>query len=151
MSRPKKIRYHPETGAEITYKEWFKIYKRKWYLARSEEIRNKDFERKLMCFKHYSETESPFCACCGEHEIVFLSMDHIDGSGRDTRKNYKGSLYRFLENNNYPEGFQVLCMNCNFAKGIHTECPHQIARRNGGVMPRNRFAPNKEGTLNAYD
>jgi len=34
------------------------------------------------------------------------------------------TLYLWLEKQNYPEGFQVLCANCNTArtKGV---CPHQ--------------------------
>lgn len=27
--------------------------------------------------------------------------------------------------NNYPKGFQVLCHNCNLAKGFYGKCPHQ--------------------------
>ena len=34
-------------------------------------------------------------------------------------------LNRWLKNNNYPKGFQILCWNCNFAKGVLGQCPHQ--------------------------
>jgi len=34
-------------------------------------------------------------------------------------------LYSWLKKNNFPKGFQVLCMNCNFAKGKLGKCPHQ--------------------------
>lgn len=30
----------------------------------------------------------------------------------------------YYEKNKYPEGFQILCMNCNWGKGIYGECPH---------------------------
>jgi hypothetical protein len=28
------------------------------------------------------------------------------------------------EYNEFPDGFQVLCHNCNLAKGYYGECPH---------------------------
>lgn len=73
------------------------------------------------------------CACCGETERMFLTIDHINGGGTRHRKELKGGgmwVYRWIENNDFPEGFQVLCMNCNFAKGQNfrrngvNTCPH---------------------------
>jgi hypothetical protein len=81
------------------------------------------------------------CACCGETELAFLAIDHIDGNGAEHRREIaaeKGSqwlqaghnTYRWLRKNNYPEGFQVLCANCNCGKhwngGV---CPHEMAER----------------------
>lgn len=73
-----------------------------------------------------------FCACCGEDYYEFLTMDHIDGSGADHRRQMgtKTDIYHWLKKNNYPPGFRVLCMNCNFALGYHGYCPH-----NGWVQP----------------
>jgi hypothetical protein len=31
----------------------------------------------------------------------------------------------WLVQHNFPTGFQILCMNCNFAKGKLGTCPHQ--------------------------
>jgi hypothetical protein len=70
------------------------------------------------------------CACCGETEPMFLSIDHINNDGAEHRKkiNIKGGtqIYRWLIKNSFPDGFQVLCWNCQngkrFNKGI---CPHQ--------------------------
>lgn len=73
------------------------------------------------------------CACCGETEPSFLTIDHVDNNGAKMRK--KGvyrcgySIYSWLRRNNYPEGFQLLCMNCNFAKGHFGFCPHQEPSR----------------------
>jgi hypothetical protein len=35
------------------------------------------------------------------------------------------TLYRWLRNNTYPEGFQVLWMNCNWVKGYFKYYPHK--------------------------
>lgn len=69
-----------------------------------------------------------FCACCGEDEPVFLSLDHINGDGaahrRETRKRSGASMYSLLIREGFPAGFQVLCFNCNFAKRTGEACPH---------------------------
>lgn len=74
------------------------------------------------------------CACCGETEITFLSIDHVDNNGaahrRDTGVSSGHKFYRWLIRNEFPEGFQTLCMNCQFGKAQNKGvCPHQ-ARRN---------------------
>jgi hypothetical protein len=68
------------------------------------------------------------CSCCGESERDFLTMDHIAGNGAEHRREIgEGSkrLYQFLKKNNFPSGFQVLCYNCNCAKGHRGVCPHK--------------------------
>ena len=49
-----------------------------------------------------------------------------DGAKHRKEIGHGGSLmYSWLIKNNFPPGFQLLCMNCNFAKGIHGGiCPH---------------------------
>ena len=73
------------------------------------------------------------CACCGESEKMFLTVDHINNDGaRQKRSLNLGrsnfSSYKFqswLINKKRP-GIQILCFNCNCGKhrnkGI---CPHE--------------------------
>lgn len=74
------------------------------------------------------------CNCCGEMEKLFLTLDHINGGGTKHRKETKGGgqwVYRWILKNDFPPGFQVLCMNCNFGKGQNfrkngiNKCPHE--------------------------
>lgn len=77
------------------------------------------------------------CACCGERELRFLTIDHINNDGAEHRRQLFGKskqiggsrLYRVLKKQGYPPGFQVLCFNCNITKGFFGECPHSAARR----------------------
>jgi len=108
-----------------------KDYANKWRsnnIDRARELaRNSWHRRRLGVLKYYSNGK-PKCACCGETEIEFLSIDHINGGGlKESReKGYgRGGLMRWIINNNYPKGFQILCHNCNFAKGHYGECPHK--------------------------
>jgi hypothetical protein len=64
---------------------------------------------------------------------LFLTIDHIANNGSQHRRELSGDgyrdasgykTYRWLENNGFPKGFQVLCANCN-----------QGRYRNGGVCP----------------
>lgn len=68
----------------------------------------------------------PKCKCCGELENRFLCVDHINGKGVQHRKKIKnGHFYRWIKKNNFPQMFQILCHNCNMAKGFYGECPHK--------------------------
>ena len=68
------------------------------------------------------------CACCGETEPIFLTMDHIDGGGTAHRESLNSGLYRWLIKNGFPDGFQVLCYNCNFGKSRNGGiCPHKVS------------------------
>lgn len=84
---------------------------------------------RLEAFNHYGGVR---CACCGESEYLFLQLDHINGltGGQETRGG-SGLVFQ-LKQQGYPEGFQVLCCNCNFAKGRRDNpsgiCPHQRGR-----------------------
>ena len=70
------------------------------------------------------------CVCCGETEICFLAFDHINGGGRkhrqETSHGMGNRLYLWLKTNNYPKDvYQLLCHNCNMAKGFYGQCPHK--------------------------
>lgn len=75
---------------------------------------------------------NPFCQCpnCNEGQIEFLTIDHILGGGNKHRKEIgiKGGadIYYWLIKNNFPEGFRVLCWNCNMARGKFDYCPHEL-------------------------
>jgi len=104
----------------------------KTWTARS----NRGARRKV--FTHYSGVE-PMCACCGENEIDFLTIDHVKGGGGRERMAIFGRsntggvrFYRWLMRNGFPPGYAVLCMNCNSSKGAHGLCAHSLSR----LMPQ---------------
>jgi len=76
--------------------------------------------------RHYSNGTFK-CACCGLNTLEFLTLDHIYGNGSKHRKGIgQGTtFYNWIKRNNYPEGFRVLCMNCNFSYGHYGYCPHK--------------------------
>jgi hypothetical protein len=73
------------------------------------------------------------CACCGEQNLGFLTMDHPNNDGAEhRRKTGCGTgtkFYAWLRNNKYPSEFQVLCWNCNCGKRDNRGvCPHQTQK-----------------------
>jgi len=79
------------------------------------------------------------CACCGETCKSMLTIDHINEDGNEHRKQLgEGKsyatgrsglgdyLYRDLRDRNFPDGFQVLCYNCNISKHRLGRCEHAI-------------------------
>ena len=70
------------------------------------------------------------CTCCGESTPEFLVIDHTNNDGAAHRKEIGAAggstIYKWLKKNDYPEGFQVLCHNCNMAKGFYGQCPHSM-------------------------
>lgn len=74
-----------------------------------------------MIFAHYGDK----CACCNEIERKFLTIDHVNSDGAEHRKEVgTAEIARWLVRNDFPEGFQILCYNCNLGRA-----------RNGGVCP----------------
>jgi hypothetical protein len=80
---------------------------------------------RLEALKHYSGGKLE-CACCGEKHIEFLSIDHIDGGGSKHRREGGGLQIAFtLRKLDYPDGYRVLCHNCNMSLGFYGYCPHK--------------------------
>jgi hypothetical protein len=90
-------------------------------------IREKIFREAI---GHYSNGMF-VCACCGETERDFLTIDYINGNGNKERLAVLGQLgagwrfYKWLIKQGFPEGYAVLCMNCNMSKGKHGVCVHK--------------------------
>lgn len=84
-------------------------------------------ELKRQAISHYSKGQMK-CACCNESGLGFLTIDHENGGGNKHRKalgRAASQFYRWLRTNGYPAGYQVLCFNCNIARGLFGVCPHK--------------------------
>jgi hypothetical protein len=130
------------------HREEARLYARTHYqahkaeaIAYAKEYREKNSEKRSAWQRAYrqalrTEVITAYggkCSCCGEIEQKFLSIDHINGGGAKHKRDIEADLYAWLKANNYPPGFQVLCFNCNLAKGFYGVCPHQLNQGNGGL------------------
>lgn len=113
-------------------KEKILKYSKDYYQANKDKVssRGKAYwkRHKKLVLDHYGS----ICACCGENRIEFLTIDHINGGGHRHRQELKrrGKNFLFwLIKNNFPDGYRVLCMNCNFSLGMFGYCPHKQERK----------------------
>jgi len=86
---------------------------------------------KAKVLEHYGNK----CACCGETEPVFLTIDHInsDGYKHRAKTGYRitgNALWKEIVNKGYPNTYQILCWNCNSGRAINNGvCPHYSSNR----------------------
>lgn len=110
------------TKARKYYKEYFAIEEH--LKERRRYLQQKNKQLKIEVLSYYSNGE-PKCAFCREADIVVLTIDHIDGRGREHMRqigrNFGKSFYFWLRKHDYPKGYQVLCFNCNIRKHYKTE------------------------------
>jgi len=104
---------------------------RKWRL-RTDYNRRYARRVRIEVMEHYGAK----CACCGEKELLFLTIDHVNNDGARDRQSHGAGrrrdfggwkFYRWLRAHNYPEDvkLQILCFNCNSAKAFFGACPHK--------------------------
>lgn len=76
------------------------------------------------------------CKCCGEQTPEFLSVDHVQNDGAEHRKTVGSgyALYLLLAKSPISDRFQLLCHNCNLAKGFYGTCPHVAARNSNASL-----------------
>jgi len=115
-------------------KQWIEQRKREDPLFQKKEntrLRKLKIKQRFIVLSYYSnrttDEGNPTCNCCGEDIIQFLEIDHINGDGNKHRKELGyDRIEGWLIRNNFPEGFQVLCCNCNKGKQLNGgKCPHE--------------------------
>lgn len=76
------------------------------------------------------------CNCCGESLFEFLALDHVNGRWVSGVKDLAtgDAMYRRAKLEGFPPKYQILCHNCNCAKGFYGACPHEK------VMPVSQIA-----------
>lgn len=78
-------------------------------------------KRRLLVYEAYGGIK---CNCCGEDEELFLSIDHVNNDGYKEGLNSQQLVDKLIREN-FPEGYQILCRNCNYGKHLNGgTCPH---------------------------
>lgn len=74
---------------------------------------------KIKVLTHYGNGKLACVQCGYDANLRALSIDHINNNGAEHRRELgrQGvAFYRWLITNDYPEGYQTLCMTCQWAK-----------------------------------
>ena len=119
--------------ARIADPERYRNYAKKWRKLNPEKHLKVCAERNRRIKEKVFSQYGGCCACCGEKELVFLAIDHINGGGKaHMDKVGRGAAFWYwLRRNRYPKGFRVLCHNCNWAVAFGRICPHELKEESG--------------------
>jgi len=110
-------------------KRWIKSNRAKYnaskYIYRS--------RLKYLILSYYSGGK-PECAICKNKDIDILVIDHINNDGAQHRKKLGISsrgragcdTYQAIKKENFPDGLQVLCANCNMKKEMLRKEKHRM-------------------------
>ena len=118
-NRERLKEYQRQRRQQPEHKERQQKYTREW--------KDRTFKKIL---EHYGKV----CACCGESNQKFLTVDHINGGGTRQRKTHRTDtgtqaswyLRGWIVKNDFPDGFQILCINCNWGRAQNNGvCPHK--------------------------
>lgn len=105
------------SGKRDAQRRWYELHRNT--ILEDRHLARTEYKKTLKgrVLKHYGNGQLS-CVRCGFDDIRALTIDHID-----SKINYEGtakaggsSLYKWLRGHNYPEGFQTLCMNCQWLK-----------------------------------
>ena len=115
------------------------------FAQRSERGRGRLQELRQLVLDRYGRE----CACCGEKEEGFLTIDHKNNDGWKERVHgaHSGEMMgRSLVFGPKREDIQILCYNCNCAKARLGYCPHRPETR---IERRTRGARRRDGEHNS--
>jgi len=107
-------------------------YARAWRAANKDRVNTTRKARYLRLREEVLAAYGGKCICCGEKHHHFLSIDHKNGGGKKDRiargfREGGRNWYKFLLTE-HPGHVQILCHNCNMAKGHYGQCPHQAEK-----------------------
>jgi len=133
-------RFNDNPSKEIERRrEWGRKYAAEMYSKHKVEINQKCIKharrRKAVLRKELFSIYGDVCACCGETEKRFLTLEHINGSGlpQSNSKRLKTlgveKVWKEAIEANDPTKFEILCYNCNWGRRINNGvCPHRDLR-----------------------
>lgn len=136
-------KYADGSTARLPVSQCRKCRKSQFREAENERQKARYHRDRELALHHYSIEGPPACACCGELTKEFLTIDHINEDGAEHRRNNPGAIgiATWLRVRGFPEGYQILCMNCNSAKHRFGECPHVKFKRPGVELKSGVIVP----------
>lgn len=113
-------------------------YRRNHRKLHKEQISIHDKNKRLKLKQEFMKEYGGVCICCGESNICFLSIDHIDGKGKEHRLKLgiskrggsTSNVLRDIRKRGWPkDNYRILCYNCNIARAQNNGiCPHEEER-----------------------
>lgn len=96
-----------------------------WCESCAKKRRERDKNRRARARQKVLDYYGRICACCGEDEELFLTIDHVNNDGSEHRDEVD-RVAEWIVKEGFPTGFQILCFNCNTGKHLNDgTCPHE--------------------------
>lgn len=138
---PLERKYCPQCHQEKPIAEFYLRKEGRWSHAwckvcNNEHRKARFREDRLAALVHYGRGDLK-CVCCGERNIEFLALDHINDDGAAHRREVGGGgrpFFTWLRKTGYTyEALVVACHNCNMARAMYGQCPHARSGPGAGL------------------
>lgn len=113
-----------------SYRDGRKEHNREYFKNYREHLRNE-------ALNHYGRK----CVGCEEMIDEFLTLDHKNNDGSDTKEKYGHDNYALAKSLGWPDTFQTMCWNCQTAKAI------KVVRDSASIIQNQHF-PNARYWMN---
>lgn len=123
------------TNYSLKNREYLNLKNRELYNRKKDIIKKQHARTRFLYRKNALDAYGgQICVKCGDTRFAVLTFHHTNHDGAEHRRNGVGSGLSFilwLRRNNYPEGFQVLCQNCNWIEYIehHKKQPTDVKKK----------------------
>lgn len=115
------VKKHPEKTKQWSHNAYYKDHE-----ATKAKRRIENQRYRVLWKKQVVEAYGGKCICCGESEIAFLTIEHLNHDGLKHRTAMGGWNRHYFDiiKQNFPKIYTILCMNCNWATRYKKVCPH---------------------------
>jgi len=107
-----------------SHKDYYKKYQKEYSKNKRSEFRKYSIKYKKGLRNKFLEMYGNKCACCGETKVEFLTIEHKLGQRGSRHKEGGPEAYAKALKDYRPDLYEILCYNCNCAKGRYGYCPH---------------------------
>ncbi len=114
--------------------------RKRYFRTNQKTISAKGSAMRLALKREMADAYGGACTCCGETEVEFLTIEHINGDAVQHRKSLNTTaggyvIYQDLKKRGWPkDGYTVLCYNCNCASSGDRICPHKRPKPSSNVQ-----------------
>jgi hypothetical protein len=129
LQKQNSAKYYAKHGARLLAQQRERVRTDREFAARKSQY-VKDYLKRLK--EQLFTALGNKCACCGEANPQFLTIDHIHGGGTRHRRSLGSGRSMYLEiiREGIPrDKYRILCMNCNFSFGHWGFCPHDLHKK----------------------
>jgi len=100
---------------------YYQRYGKGIYIRKTERKKAIQQELREDVLTYYSVKAFPICAFCRYEDKRGLEIGHIEEKSWEKGRRSGKALYEHLRSLGFPEGYQVLCRNCNWIKFLESQ------------------------------